>query len=459
MSGMPSRRPTRSPLFPFLFLLQNLLQVPLPSFLLFPQTAWATSTPSTNTTIDDTSPSFTWQSGWAASPCDYCSALLNTSLTYNGTWHDGGSRSGLTGVFEFNGTAVYLYGVTSQNDTGTIDFTLDGVNGTTYTPPIIPADDPSIGTPDADHTYNTLFFMATGLQDSSKVHKLEFTAVLGYNTSQTVLIDYAIVTTNDGGMTSSSSSGEGEGSSDGSGQSSSGGGSENKGSGGSGSNKGALIGGIVGGVVGAFLLLSLALFLYIRRRRKSQPRSSQIKPENRIEPLRIAPVVSFTGDSNSPITASTLSASSTNLKTRHFQSLPTIEAAVTSAVTETSQAGSSPTQTQNNVRHEDDLVSTSSPRPRTHSSTAADPSILSSSIGTTTRSRQEIQQMEQRIRSLESMILLQGRNNPTIGVPQGAHAHASTVLMSPFSEHGAVPYDPAALATSMEDLTNPPPPY
>ncbi|KAJ3757195.1 hypothetical protein EV360DRAFT_84232 [Lentinula raphanica] len=389
---MPSRRATRSPLFPFPFLLQNLLQVPLPSFLLFPQTAWATSTPSTNTTIDDTSPStnttiddtspsFTWPirlgSVSRASTALRCStpALPNT---HNGTWHTMLSAVLLTC------TAVYLFGVTSQNDTGTIEFTLDGVNGTTYTPPIIPVDDPSIGTPEGDHTYNTLFFW----------------------------------------------------------------------------------GGVVGG---GFLLLSFALFLYIRRRRrKSQPRSGQIKPENRIEPLRIAPVSKFADESNSPVTASTLSASSTNLKARHFQSLPTtVEAAVMSAVTETSQAGSSPAPTtQNNVGHEADSASSSSPRPRTTSETPSgtNPSIRSpSSIGgptTRSRSRQEIHEMEERIRWLESMILVQGRSPTTIiGVSQGAHAHPSTVLMSPFSEHGGgVTYGDGGFS-EMEDLTNPPPPY
>ncbi|KAJ3852873.1 hypothetical protein EV368DRAFT_82105 [Lentinula lateritia] len=370
---------------------------------------------STNTTFDDTDSSFTWQSGWIAAPCNYCSALLNQSLTYDGTWHDGGARTGLTGTFEFNGTAVYLFGVTSQNDTGTIEFTLDGNNATTYNPPVIAANDPTVGTPEADHTYNSLFFVATGLANGT--HQLGFTAVLAYNTSQTVLLDYAVVTTDD-------STSSGSGSASGSGAST----STSKST--SGPNKAALIGGIVGGVAGV-ALLSLAILLFIRRRKS---RSVFIALE---VPFSIAksvlPYPGFiTGESNSLITTSTLSS--------HPKARPPLPSISTPSPTET--FGSSP------INVHDDAVSTPSTRFRSNSG-AATTTTTTTTESTTTRGRQEIQEMEQRIRSLESMVLL---NRHAVASP--TMHHASTIMspiMSPLSEQT---YD-----ASLDDLTNPPPPY
>ncbi|GAW05623.1 hypothetical protein LENED_007491 [Lentinula edodes] len=367
----------------------------------------ATAAP-TNTTFDDTNSSFTWQSGWIAAPCDYCSALLNQSLTYDGTWHDGGARTGLTGTFEFNGTAVYLFGVTSQNDTGTIEFTLDGNNATTYNPPVIAADDPTVGTPEADHTYNSLFFVATGLANGS--HQLGFTAVLAYNTSQTVLIDYAVVTTDDS-TSSGSSSASGSGTSASASESA------------SDPNKTALIGGIVGGVAGV-ALLSLAIFLLIRRRKL---RVRSVKPENNIRPFQTVPSF-ITGESNSLITTSTLSS--------HPKARPPLPSISTPSPTET--FGSSP------INVHDDAVSTPSTRFRSNSGAAT----TTTTESTIPRGRQEIQEMEQRIRSLESMVLL------SHAVASPTMHHASTIMspiMSPLSEQT---YD-----ASLDDLTNPPPPY
>ncbi|KAJ4490969.1 hypothetical protein J3R30DRAFT_3694895 [Lentinula aciculospora] len=371
----------------------------------------------TNITIDDTDSSFTWQSAWIAAPCDYCSALLNQSLTYDGTWHDGGVHTGLMAAFDFNGTAVYLFGATSQNDTGTIEFTLDGNNATTYVPPVIAADDPSIGTPEADHIYNSLFFVATGLQDGS--HQLGFTTVMASNSSQTVLIDYAIVTNNNS-TDISTGSGSGSGANPSSNGSESGG-STNTSSGST--NKAALIGGIVGGVVG-LVLLSLAIFFFLRWRKS---RVCPIKPENDIRPLRIAPSF-ITGRSHSLNTASTLSS---HPKAR--QPLPTISTP-------------SPTETYGpSVHVQDYAVSTPSTQLRSDSGAAT-----TNTEPTNTRSRQEIQKMEQRIRSLESMVLF---NHHTAVTSPTVH-HASTTMssiMSPMSEQ--------TYGASMDDLTNPPPPY
>ncbi|KAJ3751552.1 hypothetical protein DFH05DRAFT_1471903 [Lentinula detonsa] len=326
---------------------------------------------STNTTFDDTSPEFTWETGWAASPCDYCSALLNQSLTYNGTWHDGGSHTGLTATFDFWGTAVYLYGVTSQNDTGTIEFMVDGVNGTTYVPMIVEPGDASIGTPEADHGYNTLFFSATGLQNGS--HQLGLTAVLGYNTSQTVLIDYAVVTT-DNSTTSSSSPSPSPSPSP------------------SHSNT-ALIGGLVGGILG-LILLSLALFIYIRR---------STHPKHLIRPLYIPPTAYSNSTNPNP---------DPNSNPKSQYPLSSI-----SNTSPTSTSSSSP-------------INSGSTRSRR--STHITSTIIES---TTTRNRQEIDEMDNRIRSLETMLRLN-------------RADPSSTIISPLSEH---PY--------LDDLSNPPPPY
>ncbi|KAF8828496.1 hypothetical protein HHX47_DHR3000036 [Lentinula edodes] len=345
----------------------------------------------TNTTFDDTDSSFTWQSGWIAAPCDYCSALLNQSLTYDGTWHDGGARTGLTGTFEFNGTAVYLFGVTSQNDTGTIEFTLDGNNATTYNPPVIAADDPTVGTPEADHTYNSLFFVATGLANGS--HQLGFTAVLAYNTSQTVLIDYAVVTTDDS-TSSGSSSASGSGTSASASESA------------SDPNKAALIGGIAKKVK-----VSIALVVLFSIAESVLPYPGFI-----------------TGESNSLITTSTLSS--------HPKARPPLPSISTPSPTET--FGSSP------INVHDDAVSTPSTRFRSNSGAAT----TTTTESTIPRGRQEIQEMEQRIRSLESMVLL------SHAVASPTMHHASTIvspIMSPLSEQT---YD-----ASLDDLTNPPPPY
>ncbi|KAF5375472.1 hypothetical protein D9757_009942 [Collybiopsis confluens] len=201
----------------------------------------------TNITIDDTSSAFIFGSGWVASPCSYCSAQLNQSLTYNGTWHDGGARTGLSGQLKFDGTAVYLFGVTSQDDTGAIDFTIDGQS-------IAPFDSSSSSSvPEVVHIYNFSLLALIGLNNGS--HTLGFTTILAANSSQTVLIDYAVVTFDNSTVSSPESKSDSEPSSSSS----------------NGFSKSVLIGGVVGGVIGAVVLL-LCAFFFIRARQERKGR-------------------------------------------------------------------------------------------------------------------------------------------------------------------------------------------
>ncbi|KAF5375467.1 hypothetical protein D9757_009941 [Collybiopsis confluens] len=245
---------------PFLLLLSATLTINGSPAVFF----FAAEAVPTNITIDDTNSAFTFESEWVAGPCHNCAAQLDQNLTYDGTWHDGGARTGLSGQLKFSGTAVYLYGVTSQDDTGAINFTIDGQSTKPF--------DPSFGVPAVVHAYNFNFLSLTGLSNAS--HTLGFTAILAANTSQTVLIDYATVTFDN----SSSSSGSQNGSGEGVGGLGSGTPPSPKKS----SNKSALIGGIVGGIAGAILLL-LVIFFFIRGRKH---RSVPVKKETNIEPFQ-----------------------------------------------------------------------------------------------------------------------------------------------------------------------------
>lgn len=168
------------------------------------------------------------------------------------------------------GTAVYLFGVTSQNDTGTIEFTLDGRNGTTY--------NSSVGVPQVVHAYNISFFSASGLANGS--HTLGFRTVLALNSSQTVLIDYAVVTVDnstdpvsDSGSTTNSNSTSHP-------NSSSGANSQPDKS----PKRSALIGGAVGGIVAAALLVLAMCFLVRLRKTRVHP----VKAEDNIQPYPVS---------------------------------------------------------------------------------------------------------------------------------------------------------------------------
>ncbi|KAF5381476.1 hypothetical protein D9757_008121 [Collybiopsis confluens] len=149
-----------------------------------------------NTTFDDTHSAFSfvgidWNSITPNHPCGQCSSTLDPSLTYNSSWHDG-SSVGLTGTFQFEGSAVFLYGITGAAQTGTMAFTVD--------------DGPSINNPNLDdvsqsvqHVYNTLLFSSSGLSNdkhtlSWKINAVDSPAAFAAAAVHVTLIDYAVVT-------------------------------------------------------------------------------------------------------------------------------------------------------------------------------------------------------------------------------------------------------------------------
>ncbi|KAF9065928.1 hypothetical protein BDP27DRAFT_1424316 [Rhodocollybia butyracea] len=342
----------------------------LSRFCLLILLVWTVEASSTNITIDDTNSAFTWGTGWSAGPCDFCAAQLNQSLTFDGTWHDGGSANGSMATLNFDGTAVYLFGITSAAATGTIEFTLDGKSAMTF--------NGSVDIPALNHVYNFSLFSASGLENTS--HTLEFTSILAVNASQTVLVDYAVVTVDnstDGSSSSGSSSSPSSPSSGGSAGLASG-------TSHSGSNKAAIIGGTVGGVVGA-VLLALALLWFIRRRK---PQARPIKPENDIAPFRVP--------------------------TAREMSLPS-----TTTISSNPKAGLNRTLPESG---EPDITAPS--RPRTDSGAGTD------ATGGPRVEPSPIHEMEQRLRSLESMVIL---NQALVSGHRGA--------------------------LEGEEPTNPPPPY
>lgn len=160
----------------------------------------------TNTTIDDSDSSFTFDGAWntitPTSPCDICSSKPDPSQTNDGTWHDGnirnGAPSGTTGSFTFKGSstfplcqsgyslaagsAVYIFGIDQAQSQPNIAFTLGSVQTVHH----------YAGT--EQFVYNALFFSATGLAaDQTHTVNWEFDIA---NTSvpvQAALFDYAIV--------------------------------------------------------------------------------------------------------------------------------------------------------------------------------------------------------------------------------------------------------------------------
>ncbi|KIK57963.1 hypothetical protein GYMLUDRAFT_262797 [Collybiopsis luxurians FD-317 M1] len=368
---------------------------------------------STNITIDDTSSEFVYDSGWVAGPCDYCSAQLNDSLTFNGTWHDGGTRTGLSGQLNFDGTAVYLFGVTSQDSTGGINFTFDGQETTAYDPS-------SNAVPQVVHAYNFSLFALEGLVNGS--HTLRFTTVLATNSSQTVLIDYAIVTVDNSPSDGNSGSETGSGSSS----------STNS------SKNSALIGGVVGGIAGA-VLLSLAMFFFIRRRKY---RVSEKKIENDVEPFGVA----VSGQSFSAANSSRPSLSVLKIRpappTTLTSSIPSVQISLNSSTpvnsTDVSPSSASPSRSFSPLT-----------RIRARSNSQAETAITDGtkcsrgrsirSGGTSnTADRQHIQEMEERICSLETLVLLSRVSAPATASAAGGAVYG---------------------VSSTEDLTNPPPPY
>ncbi|KIK66354.1 hypothetical protein GYMLUDRAFT_82265 [Collybiopsis luxurians FD-317 M1] len=139
----------------------------------------------TNKTIDDTDPAFSFSgSNWNAitpgNPCGGCSTSLNSSLTYNSSWHDG-AFIGLTGSLTFEAAA----------QTAEIAFVVDDGAPTNY----------DLNTVDQSvfHIYNSLFFSSSGLSNGQHTLSWTLTSVTGSPSFSSApvhvaLIDYAVVT-------------------------------------------------------------------------------------------------------------------------------------------------------------------------------------------------------------------------------------------------------------------------
>ncbi|KAF7338036.1 hypothetical protein MVEN_02027600 [Mycena venus] len=164
----------------------------LPRSLIFLLFAVLTSGGLTNTTIDDSSSSFTFSDGWTAitpsSPCHGCASKPDPTLTYGGTWHNGNYRDGAstptTGSFTFTGSAVYIFGIDQDKTQPNIVFRLDSIQQVHH----------YTGT--ERFVYNALFFFAEDLAPA-QTHTVNWVFELADTGVgvQAALFDYAIVTT------------------------------------------------------------------------------------------------------------------------------------------------------------------------------------------------------------------------------------------------------------------------
>ncbi|KAJ7619711.1 hypothetical protein FB45DRAFT_162806 [Roridomyces roridus] len=145
-----------------------------------------------NLTIDDTNTTYwVWLNSWTAItptlPCPGCAAQPDSTSVYNRTWHDG---TLVSGIFNFQGTAVYIYGIDIPKQfAANIQFNLFSnwsVAGLhTYS--------------GSEYVYDSLFFSATNLNSSvpDGVHWTIKTSEVG----QAALFDYAKVTVDDANST------------------------------------------------------------------------------------------------------------------------------------------------------------------------------------------------------------------------------------------------------------------
>ncbi|KAJ7605919.1 hypothetical protein FB45DRAFT_766288 [Roridomyces roridus] len=155
----------------------------------------------TNLTIDDTDGTYwNFEGSWNAispeAPCTSCTDKPDASQPFNGTWHQGGRRSG---IFSFRGSAVYIYGIdTPAAFAGRIVFQLNnGSNTSTHL---------HLG---STYVYNSLFYSATGL-NSSVTNTVNWVIEDGDGASSSDpsgLFDYARVTVGEEDVASSSSTG------------------------------------------------------------------------------------------------------------------------------------------------------------------------------------------------------------------------------------------------------------
>ncbi|KAJ6502208.1 hypothetical protein C8R45DRAFT_612330 [Mycena sanguinolenta] len=147
-----------------------------------------------NTTVDDSSSSFTFTGTWnvitPSSPCTGCFLQPDPSQVYNGTWHDGniedGASAGTSGSFTFTGSAVYIFGIDQAVSQPDIAFTLGSIQHVHHY------------TGSEAYVYNALFFSAIGLP-SDQTHTVNWVFNVADTGAplQVGLFDYAIVTSGD----------------------------------------------------------------------------------------------------------------------------------------------------------------------------------------------------------------------------------------------------------------------
>ncbi|KAF8151844.1 hypothetical protein K438DRAFT_382428 [Mycena galopus ATCC 62051] len=146
----------------------------------------------TNTTVDDTDPSFQFDGAWtsvsASNPCGGCSSKPDPTQTFGETWHDGNYRTGASettgGSFTFTGSAVYIFGIDQAQSQPDIAFTLGNTQSVHH----------YTGT--EQFAYHALFFSATGL-DADQTYTVNWNFNIDPTTGvgvQAALFDYAIVT-------------------------------------------------------------------------------------------------------------------------------------------------------------------------------------------------------------------------------------------------------------------------
>ena len=146
-----------------------------------------------NETVDDSAAQLVWTGSWSTTTsCTStdvsCISGSDASELYDRSWHVGqrGANSAVLEMeFTFNGTALWLYGVTlpsnsltPQNKDTSLAFTLDGVQQDGFY---------NAPTGETEVLYNVLFFSKDGLSDG--VHSL----VLTVNPDSVAIVDYLVV--------------------------------------------------------------------------------------------------------------------------------------------------------------------------------------------------------------------------------------------------------------------------
>ncbi|KAJ7605918.1 hypothetical protein FB45DRAFT_1063053 [Roridomyces roridus] len=139
--------------------------MPLTSFTLFSILSLGNARATLiNLTIDDTNSSHwtfigpDWNAVTPEAPCTKCALTPNPALVYNTTWHDG---TLLSGIFTFEGSAVYIYGIDPPTKWATnISFEMNSITSSHF------RDGGS------QYIYDSLFFSVSNL-DSNGPHILK----------------------------------------------------------------------------------------------------------------------------------------------------------------------------------------------------------------------------------------------------------------------------------------------